>query len=109
MSNSNERKCNKLNLFLRKIKQNIAYIFYDMKTMKEGQIVHITVCDCFTGEVRILKNHWNKWFVEIIDVTMCYPQLVPCEYGETMWIHRRDLYRDDISDSVESDTVWVPY
>lgn len=77
--------------------------------MKEGQVVNITVCDCFTGEVRILKNHWNKWFIEIIDVTMCYPQLVPCEYGDKMWIHRRDLYRDDIFDSVESDTVWVPY
>lgn len=72
----------------------MRYIVHDLKTMKKNRIVHITVWDCFTGEVKILKNYVYKWLVEIVDVSMCYPQLVPCKSGEIMWIYRKDLYRD---------------
>lgn len=72
----------------------MKYIINDLKTMRTGHVVDITVWDCFSGKVKILKNHWYKWFVEVVDVSMCYPQLVPCECGERMWIYRRDLYRD---------------
>lgn len=71
----------------------MRYILHDLKTMRKGKVVDITVWDCFEGKVKILKNRWYKWFVEIIDVSMCYPQLVPCKRGEKMWIYRNELFR----------------
>lgn len=72
----------------------MRYLLHDLITMRKNCVVDITVYDCFTGKVRILQNKGYKWLVEIIDVSMCYPQLVPCKYGERMWVYRRDLYRE---------------
>lgn len=72
----------------------MRYLLHDLMTMRKNRVVNITVWDCFSGEVKILKNYGYKWFIEVVDVSMCYPQLVPCECGERMWIYRRDLYRN---------------
>lgn len=72
----------------------MKHIIYDLKTMRKNHTVRVTVYDCFTGKVKVLNNRFYKWLVEIVDVTMCYPQLVPYKGGERIWIYRRDLYRD---------------
>lgn len=62
--------------------------------MRKGKLVCITVYDEFTGFVKILKNRFWKWYIEIVDVSMCYKsqkQLVP---GERLWITSNELYRD---------------
>lgn len=71
----------------------MRYVLHDLMTMRKNRVVYITVCDCFSAEVKILKSRGYKWFVEIINASMCYPQLVPCKGGERMWIYRKDLYR----------------
>lgn len=72
----------------------MRYFLHDLLTMRKSRMVHITVYDGFLGEVKILKNRGYKWLVEIIDVSMCYPQQKPLIGGETMWIYRKDLFRD---------------
>lgn len=72
----------------------IGYVFHDLLVMRVGRVVDITVWDSFSGTVKIIKNGINKWFIEIVDVSMCYPQQVQLAPGERMWISRRDLYRD---------------
>ena len=72
----------------------MRYLLHDLITMRKNRVVNITVYDGFTGKVKILQNKGRKWLVEIIDVSMCYPQLKPFVGGETLWIHRDDLCRD---------------
>lgn len=72
----------------------MKYILSDLLKMRKGRIVNITVWDCFTGKVKIIKNRLNKWLIEIVDVSMCYDQQVPCQSGEQMWIRKKDLFRD---------------
>ena len=72
----------------------MCYLLHDLITMRKNRVVDITVYDGFSGRVKILKACGYKWFIEIIDVTMCYPQLKPFVGGETLWVYRRDLCRD---------------
>lgn len=61
---------------------------------RKGKVVRMTVWDGFTGKVKILENHFNKWFIEIVDVTMCYPQQVQLAPGTRLWIHHKELYKN---------------
>ena len=72
----------------------MKYILSDLLNMRKGRIVNITVWDCFTGKVKIIQNKFYKWLVEIVDVSMCYEQLRPCQSGEQMCIFKKDLFRD---------------
>lgn len=58
----------------------------------EGDIVTMEVYDAFGGDVKILKKEENKYFIEIIDVCMCYSCQVQLEAGETMWIPEEDIF-----------------
>ena len=72
----------------------MKYILSDLLNMRKGRIVNITVWDCLTGKVKIIQNKFYKWLVEIVDVSMCYEQLRPCQSGEQMCIFKKDLFRD---------------
>lgn len=72
----------------------MKYLLSDLLHMRKGRIVYITVWDCFAGKVKIIQNRFYKWLIEIVDVSMCYDQLVPCQLGEQMWISKKDLFRD---------------
>lgn len=65
-----------------------------LRTLIPGKIVDITVWDGFSGAVKVLKRRLLKWEVEIVDVSMCYPQQVPFKPGERTWIRVEDLYWD---------------
>lgn len=62
--------------------------------MKTGRTVNLAVWDCFSGDVKIIKNRGYKWLIETIDVCMCYPQQVPFVGGERMWIYWYDICLD---------------
>ncbi len=68
----------------------MKYILSDLLNMRKGRIVNITVWDCFL-QVRwkIIQNKFYKWLVEIVDVSMCYEQLRPCQSGEQMCIFKK--------------------
>ncbi len=83
----------------------MRYIINDLKTMRKEKIVTITVWDSFEGEVKILKNRLYKWFVEIIDVSMCYPQLVPYRQGEKTWVYRSELFREPKETKLSEDVL----
>lgn len=51
-----------------------------------GDIIDLTVYDYFTGRVRLLKKTRHKIYVEIIDVTMCYPSACVLPAGKREWI-----------------------
>ncbi len=91
----------------------MRYIINDLKTMRKGKIVTITVWDSFEGEVKILKNRLYKWFVEIIDVSMCYTQLVPYTQEEKTWVYRNELFREPketkLSEDVSGGLQDLPY
>jgi hypothetical protein len=75
---------------------------------KRGQVVHMTVYDCFEGEVKILKNHRHKVLVEIIDVLTCYPcQRKPLP-GKKLWIEEKMIFHPEMIEHTE-DTSWVPF
>ena len=59
---------------------------------KRGQVVHMTVYDCFEGEVRILKNRRRKVLVEIVDVLACYPTQRRPKKGERHWIEDKIVF-----------------
>lgn len=69
------------------------HLIKDLLTMRKGRTVNITVWDGFTGKVKIIKNRLFKWYVEIDDVSMCYPQQVPFEKGDKTWVYRKKLFR----------------
>lgn len=72
----------------------MKYIIKDLLTFKKGHIVNMTVYDSFDGSVRILKNRFYKWLVEIVDVTMCYSSQEQLKPGERIWVYKKDLFRD---------------
>lgn len=59
---------------------------------KCGQVVHMTVCDCFEGEVKIIKNRSRKVLVEIVDVLTCYPCQKKPQQGERHWIEANLIF-----------------
>ena len=67
------------------------------RKMKTGHVVDITIWDGFSGTVKIIKNKYTKWLVEIVDVSMCYPQQVPLNAGKRLWIGLRDIYTEPTS------------
>ena len=60
-----------------------------------GEIVTMTVDDCFGGDVKILKTKENKVFIEIIDVTPCYACQSKPNPGTRYWID--DYLIDSVS------------
>lgn len=70
----------------------LKHLIKDLLTMRKGRTVNITVWDGFTGKVKIIKNRLFKWYVEIDDVSMCYPQQVPLKKGDKTWVHRKVLF-----------------
>lgn len=76
------------------VRAKISYAIQDFLLMRVGHIVNITVWDSFSGTVKVVKRGINRWLIEIVDVSMCYPQQVQLEPGDQMWIHSRDIYRD---------------
>ena len=73
----------------------MKYILSDLLNMRKGRIVNITVWDCFTGKVKIIQNKFYKWLVEIVDVSMCYEQLRPCQSGEQC-VYLKKIYSEII-------------
>lgn len=72
----------------------IKYLIEDWNAFPKGQIVLMAVWDAFEGKVKILKNRRWRWYIEIVDVYMCYPQQVPLRPGERMWITQKEIYRE---------------
>lgn len=72
----------------------MRHIINDLLAFRKGRIVNMTVWDGFDGKVKIIKNRFFKWFIEIVDVNMCYPQQVQLKPGERMWVYRKELFRD---------------
>lgn len=61
-------------------------------TKRTGSIIDIVVYDCFMGSVKLLKKRWGKFYVEIVDVSMCYPCSRPLRRGERLWIENELIY-----------------
>ena len=59
---------------------------------KIGNIIDITVYDYFTGRVRLLKKERRKIYVEIVDVTMCYPSAHELTAGEKEWVSKESIF-----------------
>ena len=87
----------------------MRYILKDLFTMRRGRTANITVWDGFHGEVKIIKNRIYKWLVEIVDVSMCYPQQVPFHPGDRIWIYRKELFRDDRNYKYKNKRNWQVY
>ena len=62
---------------------------------KRGKIVHMTVYDCFEGEVRILKNRRRKVLIEIVDVLTCYSCQKKPLPGERLWIEDKMIFHPE--------------
>lgn len=73
----------------------MKYIIKDLLAFRNGRVVEMTVWDCFDGEVKIIKNRFYKWFIEIVDVSMCYSCQKQLQPGERMWVYKKDLFRDE--------------
>ena len=73
-----------------------------------GQVVHMTVYDCFEGEVRILKNRRHKVLIEIVDVLTCYPCQKKPQPGETHWIDEKMIFHREKIASASPDS-WLPF
>lgn len=73
----------------------MKFFLSNLLKMRKGKLVCITVCDGFTGFVKILKNRYLKWYVEIVDVSMCYPSQKQLQPGERMWLTHGDLYKEE--------------
>lgn len=65
----------------------------DLFTFRKGRIVDIAVYDSFSGKVKIIKNRFYKWLIEIVDVNMCYFGQEQLKPGERMWIYSKEVYR----------------
>jgi len=72
----------------------MKFFLSNLLKMRKGRLVCVTVPDCFLGYVRILKNRIYKWYVEIVDVSTCYPSQEPINPGERMWLTYNDLYKE---------------
>ena len=55
------------------------------------QVIHIDVCDCFSGDVLVRAVGWDRIFVEIVDVTPCYSCQKAPEPGEKYWVGRCEI------------------
>lgn len=73
----------------------MKYLIKDFLTFREGRTVNMTVWDGFDGKVKIIKNRFYKWLVEIVDVTMCYSCQEQLRPGEKIWVRKKDLFRDE--------------
>ena len=73
-------------------------IFANLTKMRKGKVVYVTVYDCFQGYVKILKNRFLKWYVEIVDVEPCYKCQSKPSRGEKFWILHNELLYDDSND-----------
>lgn len=81
----------------------------DLINMRTGRVINLAIYDCFDGEVKIIKNRFYKWLIEIVDVSMCYPCLKQAEPGERMWIHRKDIYRENRRESKKAADERLPF
>ena len=51
-----------------------------------GQVIKLTVYDCFSGDVKVLAVGSDRIFIEIVDVDSCYScQLLPTP-GAKYWV-----------------------
>lgn len=62
-----------------------------------GSVVRATVYDCFSGYFKVIENQGDKWLLEVVDVSMCYPQQVQSQPGERYWINENELYKEELS------------
>lgn len=60
-----------------------------------GSVVRATVYDCFSGYFKVIENQGDKWFLEVVDVSMCYPQQAQSQPGERYWINENELYKEE--------------
>lgn len=67
----------------------------ELTKAKVGDVVPIVVYDCFSGNAKLLKKGWRKYYVEITDAYMCYPCQEQMPDGTKMWIHKKEIYNDD--------------
>lgn len=60
-----------------------------------GSVVRATVYDSFSGYFKVIENQGDKWLLEVVDVSMCYPQQVQSQPGERYWINENELYKEE--------------
>ena len=84
----------------------VKYILKDLLTFRKGRIVDMTVWDSFDGEVKIIKNRFYKWLIEIVDVDMCYSCQKQLKSGERMWVYKKDLFREENGYKFMRSTRW---
>ena len=84
----------------------MKYLIKDLLTFRKGRIVDMTVWDSFDGKVKIVKNRFYKWLIEIVDVNMCYSSQKHLKPGERMWIYKKDLFRDEDGFKFMRSTKW---
>lgn len=63
-----------------------------------GDTFKMAVYDSFEGRFKLLKKSLGKIYVEVVDVCMCYPQLVQSQPGEKYWIeeeHIAEIFKNE--------------
>ena len=84
----------------------MKYLLKDLLTFRKDRVVDMTIWDGFDGKVKIIKNRFYKWYIEIVDVSMCYSCQKKLKPGERMWVYRKDLFREEDGYKVTRTTKW---
>jgi len=71
------------------------------------KIIDLTVYDCFSGKVKLLKKRPTRIYIEIVDVVNCYSQQVPTKPGERFWIKKTEIIK--VRNRKKKRTDVVPY
>ena len=79
---------------------NDSQTFFQEYANRVGEIININVYDCFGGDVRLLAIGEDRIFVEIVNVSACYPcQKAPIE-GSKYWIGSWDIPKELFQKSI---------
>lgn len=58
---------------------------------KGGDVIEISVRDCFSGTVKILEQDEDKCLVAVQNVSMLSQYHQPMKKGDRIWVHKKDL------------------
>lgn len=99
-------------------KNYASHIEYDSENFlrkysdKIGQTMLMEVCDCFSGDVKVLAVGEDRIFIEIIDAVSCYPCQPDPLPGEKYWVGRWEIAAEiapkveNSSGFTEDDSPW---
>lgn len=59
-----------------------------------GEVIHMDVYDCFSGDVKILAVGADRVFVEIVDVSACYNCQASPSPGSKYWVGEWEICYD---------------